>query len=243
MRLKSLFLIPVLILTLTSCEELFDTLEDIGLTEGEIIQGLKEALTHGTDSAVVNLSVADGYFGDELVKILLPEEAQPVYDVLQSVPILSGLVEETVLTINRAAEDAATEAAPIFVDAITEMTIQDGLSILHGSDTAATSYLRQKTFQNLFDAFQPKIETSLSKDIVLGVSAEESYSQMIGVYNTASLNGFLWDKIESNSLSEHTTNKALKGLFVKVAKEEKSIREDPAHRVTDILEKVFAEQD
>ncbi len=243
MKMKSLFLIPVLAIALTSCEELFDSLDESGLTEGEIIQGLKDALTHGTDSAVVTLTAVDGFFGDALVKILLPEEAQPVYDVLQSVPILNGLVDETILTINRAAEDAATEAAPIFVDAITEMTIQDGLSILHGNDTAATSYLKQKTFQNLFDAFEPKISNSLNKDLVLGVSAEDSYSSMLNVYNTASINGILWDKIETNTLSEHTTNKALKGVFVKVAKEEKLIRDDPAHRVTDILEKVFAEQD
>jgi len=230
---------------ISSCEELLLLSQDyeVELTEAEIIKGLKQALTHGTDTAVSILSVKDGYFADELVKILLPAEAQPIYDRIQSIPLIGDYVDETILAINRAAEDAATEAAPIFVDAVTEMTVEDGFDILHGSDTAATSYLRGKTFQNLFDAFQPKIETSLSKDLILGLSAEESYERLINTYNAASLNGWLFDEIETNSLSDHTTNRALQGLFLKVGDEEKLIRDDVSHRVTDILQRVFAEQD
>lgn len=209
----------------------------------DIVAGLKEALQFGTDTAVSRLNVTDGYFGDALVKILLPEEAQPVYDVLSSVPGLNSIVDETVLAINRAAEDAAIEAKPIFVDAITGMTIDDATDILYGEDTAATSYLRGATYQGLFDAFKPKIETSLSKDLIGNLSAEDLYSDVIGTYNTASLNGVLWDKIETNSLSEHTTNKALRGLFIKVADQEKAIREDPVQRVTDLLKDVFELQD
>ena len=104
---------------------------------------------------------------------------------------------------------------------------------------SVTSYLKGKTYSRLFDAFRPKIETSLSKEIVFGISAESSYANLINTYNSASLNGFLYDEIQSNSLSEHTTNRALKGIFKKVGDEEKLIREDPAHRVTDILEEVF----
>lgn len=224
------------LLITVSCDDL---LSDFELSEEQVVAGLKDALLHGTDTAVANLSATDGYFQDELVKILLPAEAQPVYDVLSSVPLLDTYVEETVLTINRAAEDAATEAAPIFRDAILDMTIADGWDILNGSDTAATSYLRRNTNQDLFDAFQPKIENSLSKDIVLGLSAEESYERLINTYNALPL----IEDIKTNSLSEHTTNRALTGLFKKVGKEEELIREDPAHRVTDIMKKVFAEQD
>ena len=228
-------------LFLASCEELGFLAEEVGLTEEEVIGGLRQALVHGTDTAVTNLNISDGYYGDELVKILLPEEALPVYDIIDRLP--GNVIEDNILAINRAAEDAATEASPIFVDAIKELTITDGFDILNGDDTAATSYLRGKTYQKLFDAFKPKIETSLAKPLVLGISAESMYSELIGLYNTASVNGLLFDKINSNSLSDHTTNRALKGLFLKVGAEETLIREDPTHRVTAILEKVFAEQD
>jgi hypothetical protein len=248
MNLKSRIIIGALailsvgVLT-TSCDELLGLTEDFGVTDAEVVAGLRDALSHGTDTAVSRLSLTDGYFKDELVKILLPAEAQPIYSRLQAVPILNTYLDETVLSINRAAEDAATEAKPIFKDAIRNLTIQDGWNILQGEDTAATSYLRKNTYSDLVEAFQPKIEQSLSKDLVLGMSAEESYTRLINTYNTASLNGFLYSEIQENSLSEHTTRKALSGLFTKVSREEKMIREDPAHRVTDILKKVFAEQD
>jgi len=237
MMKKALFGMALLgCFTFTACDELLN-LEDF---EGErIVLGLKEALAHGTDTAVVNLSASDGYFKDQAVKILLPAEAQPIYSKLDSSLLISDLLDETILAINRAAEDAVNEAKPIFSDAITEITIEDGLSILNGTDTAATKYLKDKTYSRLFDAFKPKIETSLSKEIVLGVSAEQSYATLIDTYNTASFNGFLFDEIESNSLSEHTTNRALTGMFKKVGDEEKLIREDPAHRVTELLEEVF----
>lgn len=227
----------------SSCDELLGVTETFGISDGEVVAGLRDALVHGTDTAVSRLSLADGYFKDEIVKILLPTEAQPVYNRLQNIPILNTYVDETILTINRAAEDAATEAKPIFVDAIRDLSIQDGWNILQGDDSAATSYLRKNTYNDLFEAFQPKIKTSLSKELILGMSAERSYERLINTYNDASLGGFLYNEIEENSLSEHTTRKALSGLFVKVAKEEKMIRDDPAHRVTDLLKKVFAEQD
>lgn len=233
--------VTLIMLSTVSCDELgiFGSAES--LTDSEVIAGLRAALEHGTDTAVSRLSITDGFFGDAAIKILLPEEAQPVYDVINKLP--TNLVDNTILAINRAAEDAAVEAKPIFVNAITSMTIADGKEILYGNDTAATHYLRQSTYQELFAAFQPKIETSLSKDLVLGLSAESLYSSLINAYNLGSLGGLLYDQIQTNSLSEHTTNRALRGLFVKVGDEEKLIREDPAHRVTEILEKVFAEQD
>jgi len=114
------------------------------------------------------------------------------------------------------------------------------LGILNGSDTAATAYLRGKTFTALFNAFQPKIDASLGKELVGGVSANSAYSNLVSAYNTASLGGILFPQITSNSLSAHVTDKALGGLFLKVADEEKAIRTDPLARVNDILKKVFA---
>jgi hypothetical protein len=221
-----------------SCEEI-----DLGLTEEQIAEGLKEALRVGADTAVAKLNIENGFFEDQLVKIFLPEEAQPAYNVISSVPILSDMIDKTILTINRAAEDAAIEAKPIFVDAITGITITDAINILNGEDTAATGYLRGATYQQLYDAFKPKIATSLNKDIVLGISAEDSYSTLINTYNNASLGGFLFDKIEDNTLADHTTARALKGVFMKVGDEETNIRTDVSHRVNDVLKTVFAEQD
>lgn len=209
------------------------------LTNEEIIDGLKTALSVGTDTSVTTLNKLDGYYKDDIVKILLPDEANVIYDNISKIPGGTALLEETVKTINRAAEDAAIEAKPIFINAITGITIADGLSILKGSDTAATAYLKEKTFTGLYNAFQPKIDVSLSKEIIGGVSANSAYSNLVDAYNTASLGGILFPKITTNSLSEHVTNKALVGLFIKVADEEKAIRTDPIARVTDILKKVF----
>lgn len=248
-RIASVLLITAI--TLGACAELNKILkhaEDYGvntetakdvLTNDEIIKGLKEALSKGTDFAVSSLNVKDGYFADQALKILLPKEAQPIYEKLEKIPVIDGILEDAVLSVNRAAEDAASEAKPIFLQAIKEMTIQDGMGILKGSDTAATHYLREKTFEKLYNAFKPKIQASLDKKYVGNVSAEGTYAKAIDTYNTASLKGVLWERIENNSLAEHTTRKALQGLFVKVKEEEKAIRLDPVHRVTDILKRVF----
>lgn len=250
-KLKTAIFSTLLITTIVGCTELEKVMKHAGdygldvpatkdvLTNGEIIKGLKDALVHGADTAVGRLTKKNGYFGDAALKILLPKEAKPIYDQVQKVPILSGLLDDAVLSVNRAAEDAASGAKPIFLNAIRNMTISEGLAILKGSDTAATHYLREKTFQQLYSAFKPKINASLDKKIVNGVSAESTYKKVIDGYNKASLNGMLWSKIQNNSLSEHTTQKALQGLFTKVANEEKQIRENPAHRVTDILKRVF----
>ncbi len=227
----------ILSFALMSCEKV------PGLSEEEISEGLKEALRVGTDTAVTKLNKSDGFFTDQAIKILLPEEAQPIYNVVSTVPLLNTLIDQTILTINRSAEDAVVEAKPIFVDAITSITLDDALAILQGEDTAATSYLKLKTQQQLHDAFKPKVEASLKKEIIFGISAENSYEKLINTYNSASLGGLLFDRIEENSLSEHTTNKALKGMFVKVGDEETNIRTDVSHRVNETLETVFAELD
>ncbi len=216
---------------------------DKTLTNDEAIAGLKEALVVGTDTSVTILNKVDGYLKDEAVKILLPPEAQVMYTNLSKVPLASAaitaLMDQTILAMNRAAEDAASEAKPIFVDAITGISIGDGLSIVKGNDSAATTYLRGKTYDSLFVTFQPKINASLAKPLVGGLSAESIYSDLIDAYNSASINGLLYDRVQTNSLSKHVTQKGLNGLFLKVALEEKAIRKDPLARVTELLQKVF----
>jgi hypothetical protein len=217
-----------------------------GLTNSEVVAGLREALNVGTDTSVTVLNKVDGYFRDEAVKILLPEEAQVMYKNINSVPglsaIITPLLDNTILAMNRAAEDAATEAKPIFVNAIKGITITDGFNILNGADTAATSYLKGATYDSLFQKFQPKINVSLSKPLVAGTSAQSIYSSLIDAYNNASFNGSLYAKVNTNSLSEHVTKKGLNGLFLKVADQEKKIRKDPIAQVTDILKKVFGKK-
>ena len=244
--LSTRWMLPVFALAMSgflfqACEE--DDGGDPSLTEAEVIRGLKSALEVGTNSAVSILNVEDGYYGDDIVKILLPPEAAPIFDNISSVPGGTELLENTIKSVNRAAEDAAVEATPIFIDAITGITIADGFNILNGADNAATEYLRVNTYSGLQGAFQPKIETSLSKEIILGVSAENAYSSLISTYNTASLGGILFPMVTDNTLSEYTTEKALDGLFVKVADEEKNIRLNPVARINDILTKVFGTLD
>ncbi len=212
---------------------------DLGLTEAEAAQGLREALSVGTDSSTTRLSKQDGYFKDAAVKILLPPEADVIFDNLSAIPGGQLLVDNTIQSINRAAEDAATEALPIFKTAITNLTITDALSIISGHDTAGTQYLRGQTYNPLYSAFQPRIQTSLQKPLILGNSAETLYGNLISTYNTASLNGLLFPQITQNTLSSYTTQRALNGLFLKVSDEERNIRQNPLHRVSEILRKVF----
>lgn len=249
MKFKSFLLTLTSLLVLASCAELESILKHVEdttgvetrdvLTNEEIVRGLKDALVHGTDTAVTHLHNKNGYYGDAALKIWLPKEAKPVYERLEKVPLLDKYIDDAILSLNRAAEAASKEAAPIFVNAIRSMTIQEAMTILRGEENAATEYLKSKTYDQLYQAYLPKVKISLSKEYVKGLSAEESYKKVIDTYNTVSLNGMLWKKIENNSLSEHTTNKALEGLFVKVAEEEKLIRQNPVHRVTDILRRVF----
>ncbi|UII21894.1 DUF4197 domain-containing protein [Fulvivirga ligni] len=243
---------------MSSCEELEDAL-NTNLTEAEIVEGLKEALVVGTDTSTSILGATNGYLKDEAVKILLPEEAQPILDNMDELGITSVIqpfIDQTIESINRAAEESAAldSTKTIFKDAITTMTITDGFTILTGSDSAATVYLKGKTYSRLLTNFSGIISPVLEKDLINGVnlSTEELYTKLINtyndgvtVYNTINIlnpNKHM-DKITSNSLAEHATSKALDGLFLKVSEEEKAIREDPIARVTAILQKVFGSQD
>lgn len=199
-----------------------------GLSNDEIVQGLKEALNVGANNASKQLSSVDGFFKDAAIKILMPPEAQKAEKKLRSLG-MGKLVDDAILSMNRAAEDASKDAAPIFVNAIKQMSIQDAVGILRGKDTAATSYLRNKTTSPLTEAFRPVIETSLAK-----VNATKYWNTVFTAYNK-----FSADKINPD-LAAYVTEKSLAGIFHQVGLEEQKIRKDPMARTSDILKKVFA---
>ena len=201
------------------------------LDDSVIVKGLKEALATGTERAVTAVAKTDGYFGNELIKILLPEKVQQAADVIGALGYQQQ-VDEVVLTMNRAAEQAAPKAAGLFGNAIRQMTVEDAKGILSGGDTTATSYFDKKTRAQLFAAFKPTVATNLNK-----TGATRSYKEMIGKYDItplAALAGF-----PSLDLDTYVTNKALDGLFKMVAAEEKKIRTNPTARTTDLLRQVF----
>jgi hypothetical protein len=201
------------------------------LSNDDIIAGLKEALVVGSERGSSTLSQVDGFFANAALKILLPPEAQKVENTLRKAG-LGKQVDDAILSMNRAAEDACKSAAPIFGNAIKQMSFQDALGILKGSDTAATGYLRGKTTNELAAAFRPVIEQSLEK-----VNATKYWNTLITTYNKINILG--GQKINPD-LSAYVTDKALNGIFFQVAIEEKSIRKDPVARTSDILKKVFA---
>lgn len=212
------------------------------LTTDQVVQGLKEALKVGSNIAVKKLNATDGYYLDQIVKINLPPETKELITYAKKVPGMEKMLEDVVLQINRSAEDAAQKAAPIFVNAITSMTIGDAWGILNGADTAATGYLRSKTFTQLFSLFRPSVQSSLDKPIVAGVSANQSWNRMTKTWNqfAGSVAGKLLSVKQINyTLDEYVTRQALRGLFIKVADQEKLIRTDINARTTDLLRRVF----
>jgi hypothetical protein len=197
------------------------------LSNDQIVQGLKEALSIGAERGTQKLSATDGFFANAALKILLPEEAQKVERTLRSMG-LGKQVDQAILSMNRAAEDAARSAAPIFVQAVKEMTLQDAVGILKGTDTAATAYLRGKTSAKITEAFRPVIEKSLEK-----VEATKYWNTVFSTYNKVAPT-----KVNPD-LSAYVTDKALQGIFVQLGQEEAKIRKDPAARTTEILKTVF----
>lgn len=215
------------------------------LSQSEIIAGLKQALVVGTDSSVAELSGLNGYLKDEAVKILLPPEADIITNNLSKLPGGQDLVDKVITSINHAASDAAKEAAPILVNSIKTMSIQDAAGILAGGNYAATDYLRRTNYDDLLALYQPKIEGSLDKKIVGNYSAQQSWDEMTGKWNqvAGSFVGQLADlEAVETDLSTYLTKRALDGLFLKIGETEKNIRQDPAARVTDLLKRVFARQ-
>jgi hypothetical protein len=201
-----------------------------GLQEGEIVQGLKEALNVGISNGSAEASKVDGFFKNELIKIAVPPEAQKVAETLRKMG-LGDQVDKFTLSLNRAAEDAAKKSKPIFLKAITSMTVPDALGILKGQDDAATQYLKKTTNEDLFKTFFPVVDSTLNLN-----KATEYYTDIVNTYNQIPL----VKKVNPN-LKEYATQKTIDGLYLLIAQEEKKIRVDPVARVSDLLKKVFSQ--
>jgi len=200
-----------------------------GITENEAGQGIKEALTQGVTTAVLNLNKTDGFFGNEFYKVLLPPDAQKIDRTLRNIG-MGAQVDKAILAINRGAEDAVGYAKPIFVDAIKEMTLTDALNIIKGPKDGATNYFKEKTKQKLILTFTPSIQSSLEK-----TDATKYYGDIVNSYNKLPTTF----KKMNPDLTSYVVGKAVDALFDQVAKEEANIRANPLARTSDILKKVF----
>lgn len=198
----------------------------------DISMGLKEALNNGISKQVTKLTTTDGFYKNQLVKILLPPELQKVDKTLRDIG-LSNLADEGLKVLNRAAEDGVKEATPIFVDAVKGMTFNDARTILMGSQDSATSFLQNSTSTALYGKFSPVIQNSLSK-----VGADKVWANIITKYNSIPM-----VKKVNPDLKDYVTQEAMKGVFKMVAVEEKNIRTNLSSRTSDLLKRVFAMQD
>jgi len=248
MKPKAIFLFLCLLI-LAGCAEVLNVLQTAGpapLTEQEVVNGLKEALTTGARNSAQRLAAENGYFGDEAVKILLPDEAKVIVDNISKIPGGDILVQDVVLRINRAAEDAAKDVAPIFVNSVTQMTIKDAFNILNGNSNAATSYLRVTTYNELYSLYKPKIQTSTEKKIVGIISTKDSWVTLTRNWNNLanSVAGKIAGlKPVNTDLDDYLTRKALNGMFMKIELEELKIRKDVSSRISPILKRVFGSLD
>lgn len=208
------------------------TTKNIAVSNLEIANGLKEALDNGVKKQVTKLTAVDGFYKNELVKILLPEELKKVDSKLRMIG-LGSLADEGILMLNRAAEDAVKQSTPIFIDAIKNMNFTDAKNILLGSENAATTYLQTTTNSALYEKFSPVIKASLAN-----VGADAVWKKIIDKYNSIPL----VTKVNPD-LTDYTTNKALEGVFKMITIEEKNIRSGLDARTSALLKKVFALQD
>ncbi|MDR6761634.1 hypothetical protein J2Y38_001843 [Flavobacterium sp. 2755] len=237
--MKKIFLLAITF-SLTSCAQVQQTLNQLpqissqipGVGGVDIASGLKEALNKGITQQVSKLTAVDGFYKNEAVKILMPEELQKVDATLRKIG-LGSLADEGIKVLNRAAEDAVKEATPIFVSAVKNMSFTDAKNILLGNDSAATSYLQGTTSTALYGKFNPVIKSSFAK-----VGADVVWTKIINKYNTIPL-----VKKVNPDLTDYTTNQALAGVFKMIAVEEKDIRNNISARTTPLLKSVFAMQD
>ncbi len=198
------------------------------LSNDKVVDGLKEALKIGSKNAVSTVSVTDGFFKNEAIKILLPKEIQKIEKTARRFG-LGNKFDELILAMNRAAEQSAKDALPIFTDALVSMTISDGLKILNGAENEATKYFREKTYDKLYAKFQPHVQSSIN-----AVGVTQIYNKV-----KTTVNKIPFVKLKLRNLDTYVTEKALDGLFYQLAAEELKIRKDPAARVTDLLKDVF----
>ncbi|MCK5401441.1 MAG: DUF4197 domain-containing protein [Flavobacteriaceae bacterium] len=230
------FLTLILIFNLTACSELQQVINQLpqggGLSNADIASGLRQALDFGIDKQVSKLTQKDGFFKNELVKIVLPDELKKVDKTLRDIG-LSKLADEGLKILNRAAEDAVKEATPIFISAVKEITFADAKTILLGDNDAATQYLTGKTQTALYSKFHPVIKNSFGK-----VGADQIWENLINRYNAIPFTNNV-----NPDLTDYVTGEALKGVYTMIAVEEKEIRTKLSSRTTDLLKKVFALQD
>ena len=237
--MKKVFIALSLILGACTSAQINQTIGDVGktmggskqLTTAEVAEGLKEALIKGISTGSDLASKVDGYFRNPEIKIPFPPDVKRVEDKLRQIG-LGGEVDKFVMTLNRGAEDAAKEAKPIFITAIKSMTVQDAWGILRGPDDAATQYLKRTTSAQLKEKFKPVIQNSLNK-----VNATKYYRDIVTRYNQIPL----VQKVNPD-LDDYATDKAIEGLFIMIAKEEKNIRDNPVARTTELLKRVFSAQ-
>lgn len=235
------FIIPIALISfgLTNCNGLQQVanslpgiMETSGIGQTQIAAGLKEALQQGIDKQVVNLTKTNGFYNNSLVKISLPSELQKIEKTLRDVG-LGSLADEGIKALNTAASTAVKEATPIFVDAITSMTISDATTILMGNRDAATQYLKKSTQTSLYNKFNPVIKSSFTK-----VGADKVWSNIISKYNAIPL----VQKVNPD-LTDYVTQEALKGVYTMIEKEEVNIRTNVSARSSNLLKSVFAMQD
>ena len=230
-------ILSIALFSLAGCAEMQQVLEQLPqqtgiLSQTEMGNGLKEALNNGITKQVSKLTTTDGFFRNEVVKILLPEEIQKVDTKLRQLG-MSKLADEGLKVLNRAAEDAVKEATPIFFFFVKQMTFTDAKNILLGNESSATTYLQTSTSTALYGKFNPVIKNSFAK-----VGADKIWTQIITKYNSIPL-----VKKINPDLTDYTTNKAMEGVFKMIAVEEKDIRTNFSARTSDLLKKVFALQD
>lgn len=234
--MKKALIATVILFSFTSCAELQQVVNQLPqgevLGNAEIASGLRQALNFGVEKQVSKLTQTDGFFKNELVKILLPEELQKVDKGLRNIG-LGNLADEGLKALNRAAEDAVKEATPIFIDAVKDITFADAKNILLGNDDAATQYLTSKTETALYAKFNPVIKNSFDK-----VGADAIWNNLINKYNAIPFTNNV-----NPDLTDYVTGEALKGVYTMIAVEEKDIRTKFSSRTTDLLKKVFALQD
>jgi hypothetical protein len=238
MKKLSFYALALLLFLLPSCSNaqflkkvskaLETTTSTTGFTEDEAAAAIREALIKGTGESVNLVSVVDGYFKNPEIKIPFPPEAVSIESKLRAVG-LGAQVDKAVLSINRAAEDAAKEAKPIFVAAVKGMSIREAINIVRGKENAATEYLKNTTSPELKLKFRPVIEQSLNE-----VNATKYWTDVINSYNKIPL----VQKMNPD-LAAYVTDRAIEGLFIMIAKEELKIRKDPVARTTELLKKVF----
>lgn len=236
MKKLAVFILPVVFL-LSGCAELQQVAGQLPqggsiITNADIAAALREALDKGIDTQVTKLTATDGFYRNELVKILLPAELQQVDKTLRNIG-LGSLADEGIKMMNRAAENAVKEATPIFVSAVKNITFNDAKNILLGNDESATSYLRTATTSQLYSKFNPVIKSSFTK-----VGADKVWNNIITKYNQVPL-----VKKVNPDLTDYVTNEALDGVYKMIAVEEKNIRNNISARTTALMQKVFAMQD